>query len=172
VARAGPGQGRQYRPGLPAGRVGAGQVTLVFQVPGEHDHRGVEPGEVLIPAGRRVAARLVADPQRAQRGGARRQDRDDRGEPPARPPVAPRGPGGGRAARHRGLGGEVGRRAEPAQGRGHLLITGTRPEGIVEVRDDLLPQLARLGGRQAAHGRIELGQVAADQPVIKRGAAH
>ena len=42
--------------------------------------------------------------------------------------------------------------ARAGQGRGHLLITGTRPEGIVEVRDDLLPELARLGGRQAAHG--------------------
>ena len=94
----------------------------------------------------------------ASRQRARRSVRADRGAgaPPATAASAARSAG------------EPSRR----QGRGHLLITGTRPEGIVEVRDDLLPQLARLGGRQAAHGRIELGQVAADQPVIKRGAAH
>jgi hypothetical protein len=71
------------------------------------------------------------------------------------------------ASRQRtGLGGEAGRRTELAQGRGHLLIAGVRSEGVVQVRGDLLPELARLSGRQAAQGRIEVAQVAADQRVF------
>ena len=127
---------------------------------------------MLDPAGRHVVARLAADLQHAEHGDGHRRDRDDRGEPPARWPAAQRGLRPGRAARCPGLGGEAGRRAEPAQGRGDLLIAGIRPEGVVEVRGDLLPELARLSGRQAAHGRIKLAQVAADQPVTERGAAH
>jgi hypothetical protein len=34
------------------------------------------------------------------------------------------------------------------------------------VRGDLLPELERLSGRQAAQGRIEVAQVAADQRVF------
>jgi hypothetical protein len=75
-------------------------------------------------------------------------------------------------ARRPGLGGEVGGRAEPAQGRGHLVIAGPWLEGVVQVRGDLLLELARLGVRQAAHGLIKVAQVVADQPVIERGAAH
>jgi hypothetical protein len=78
----------------------------------------------------------------------------------------------GRAARCPGLGGEAGWRAKPAQGRGNLVVAGVWLECLVQVRGDLLLELARLCGRQAAHGRIKLAQVVADQPVIERGAAH
>jgi hypothetical protein len=128
-------QGHRCRPGLPAGGVGGGQVTLVFQVLGELDHRGVELGEMLIPAARHLVAGIAADLQCAERGHHR--DHDDRGEPPA----AEREPRAGRAARCPGLGGESGWRAKPAQSRGDLLIVGIRPEGVLQVRGDLLLEL-------------------------------
>jgi hypothetical protein len=48
-----------------------------------------------------------------------------------------------------GFGGQVGGRAEPAQDRGNLLIAGLGPQGLVQMRADLLPHLAGLGRRQA-----------------------
>jgi hypothetical protein len=46
------------------------------------------------------------------------------------------------------------------------------PVTVLQVRGDLLLELAPLSGRQAAQGRVKLAQVGADQPVIQRGAAH
>ena len=94
----------------------------------------------------------------ASRQRTRRPLRASRG--PDEPPAAPAS-----AARSAG-------EPSPAQGRGHLVIAGTWLEGVVQVRGDLLLELARLGVRQAAHGLVELAQVVADQPVIERGAAH
>jgi hypothetical protein len=83
--RARTGKGHRYRPGMPAGGVAGGQVTFVFQVLGERDHPGVEPGEMLIPADCRVKGRVAANLHRAEHGGDHRRDRDDRGESPAHP---------------------------------------------------------------------------------------
>ena len=111
----------RYRPGPPVGGVGGGKVTLVFQVLGELDHRGVELGEMLIPAERHRVARLAADLQRAEHGG---DHRDDRGEPPA----AHREPQPRRAARCPGLGGQVGvaERTATVLSDGALYVDGIR----------------------------------------------
>jgi DNA-binding SARP family transcriptional activator len=108
--RARASQCRRHWSGPPAGGVAGRQVTLVFQVPGERDHRGVEPGEMLFPAGGHVRAREAADLQRAEHGGDRHRDGDDRAsrqrtrprpsadcgpdEPPAPPASAARSAGG------------------------------------------------------------------------------
>jgi hypothetical protein len=52
------------------------------------------------------------------------------------------------------------------------VIAGIWLEGVVQMRGDLLFELACLGVRQAAHGLVELTQVVADQPVVERGAVH
>jgi hypothetical protein len=41
--------------------IAGGQVTLIFEVLGERDHRGVELGEMLIPTERHGVARVPAD---------------------------------------------------------------------------------------------------------------
>src|SRR5215471_2994969 len=64
-----------------------------------------------------------------------------RAEPPPATGRPPPGCGPGRR-----LGGEVARRAEPAQHPGHLLVVRAGRQGVAEVGGDLLPQLAGLRG--------------------------
>jgi hypothetical protein len=52
------------------------------------------------------------------------------------------------------------------------VVAGIGPEGVVQVRGDLLLELVRLSGRQAPHSRVKLAQVVTDQSVIEDSAAH